>query len=268
MCGKEIQYNDAFSMKWVEQLSPPEWRGKVEIGFTDVPLGRIEHAGCWTDAAVVSGWMRTLADGAPIPPPVAVLTERGTYYLHDGNHRFEAMSQFLGDDSESALVRVAVAVPLPGYEFVYRSCGEYGTYLLQGCPRRFAASASIIAAILASSTAIILSALLPGLDRTPIYALFVLSVMITAWAGSWKAGVLATSLNSIGAAYFLLPPNGSLMIEDPHHLVQFGATALVMMAAALFMQVVRRHPSIQLGLRTPTGAGSTRSLSRSARTGS
>jgi len=44
VCSKEIQYNDGFSLKWVQYLSPPEWRGRVDVEFTDVPLGRIEHA--------------------------------------------------------------------------------------------------------------------------------------------------------------------------------------------------------------------------------
>jgi uncharacterized ParB-like nuclease family protein len=264
MAKNTVQYNDGFSEKWIYQLSPPEWRGKVQVQFLDVPLSRLEHAGCRTDPDVVNGWMRTLNDGKSIPPPVAVLTERGTYYLHDGNHRFEALTQFLSDQGEAAKVRIAVAAPLPGHQFVYRSFGEYGTYIMQATPLRFATPARITTAVLASTVALLMSALLPAIDRDPIYALFVLSVMIAAWAAGWKAGVLAAMLNSIGAAYFLLPPNGSLRIAAPGQLVHFAVTALVMVGVALFMQLVRRHPSVELGLRS-SSTGTPTPLAKSAR---
>lgn len=250
MSQELVQYNPGFSEKWIVQLSPPEWRGKVDVAFVDVPLSQLEPAGCWTDPDVVSGWVRTLEDGKPIPPPVAVLTERGTYYLHDGNHRFEALSEFLAAEGDQALVRVAVAVPLPGHEFVYRCFGDYGTYVMHDCPLRFATVARAATAILASAIALVLAASLSFVDPTPAFPFFVLSVMVAAWAGGWKAGVLATMLNSIGAAYFLLPPNGSLMIAKPGHAVHFAVTALVMIAVALFMQIVRQHPAVKLGLRS------------------
>jgi hypothetical protein len=264
MPNNTVQYNDGFSEKWICQLSPPEWREKVQVKFLDVPLSRLEHAGCWTDPEVVNGWMRTLNNGKSIPPPVAVLTEHGTYYLHDGNHRFEALTEFLSEEGEAAIVRIAVAVPLPGHEFVYRSFGEYGTYVMQATPLRFATSARIVTAILASTVALVMSALLPAIDRAPIYALFVLSVMIAAWAGGGKAGVLAAILNSIGAAYFLLPPNGSLRIASPGQLVHFAVTVLVMVAVVFFMQLVRRHPSVELGLRS-SSTGTQTLLAKSAR---
>ncbi|PSH03804.1 MAG: hypothetical protein CXZ00_10675 [Acidobacteria bacterium] len=216
--------------------------------YVDVPLSRLEHAGCWTDPEVVNGWMNTLNAGRPIPPPVAVVTERGTYYLHDGNHRLDALTRFLADEGEHARVRVAVAIPKPGNRFVYQSFGEYGTYVIQDCPLRFANTARLVTAILASTIALVLSALLPAADRGPIYALFVLSVMIAAWAGGWKTGLFASLLNSIGAAYFLLSPNGSLRIASSGQMFHFAVTALIMIAAVLFMQVVQRHPSVKIGL--------------------
>ena len=252
MTRKTVSYNPSFSEKWIFYLSPPEWRGKVDVEFVDVPLSSLEHAGCWTDPNVVAGWVRTLEDGKPIPPPVAVLTERGTYYLHDGNHRYEALTQFFKDLSgnhNEAVVRIAVATPLPGHEFVYRRCGEYGTYSMQDRPVRFETMVRAVIALLASAIALAVTASLPGVDRTPVYALLVLSVMITAWAGGWKAGLLASIFNSGGSAYFMLPPNGSLMIAKPDQAIQFAITALVMVAVAFLMQIVRRHPSIELGIR-------------------
>lgn len=250
MSQKVVNYNPGFSEKWVLYLSPQAWRGRVKVEFADVPLSSLEPAGCCTDPNVVNGWIRILEAGNPVPPPVAVLTERSTYYLHDGNHRFEALAHFLADTDEVPSVRVAVAVPLPGHEFVYRRCEGYGTYMIQDCPLRFTTTAKMVIAILASAVALLVTAWLPAIDHTPMYALLVLSVMIAAWAGGWKAGMLAAMLNSAGVAYFLLPPNGSLLIAKPDQAVHFAVTALVMVAVAILMQIVRLHPIVEIGLRT------------------
>jgi hypothetical protein len=243
-----VKYNHGFSEKWVLQLSPLDWRGNVDVEFLDVPISKLESAGCCIDPDVVNGWVRTLEDGCPIPPPVAVLTERGTYYLHDGNHRFEALNQFLADD-EQALVRVAVAVPLPGHEFVYRWFGDYGTYVLRDAPRLFAASAQATIALLASALALFMAAVLQAFDHTPIYALLILSVVISAWVGGWRAGLIATLSNLIGAAYFLLPPTRSLDIARTEELVHFTVTGLVMALIVILMQIVRWHPRVEVGFR-------------------
>lgn len=253
MSERVVHYNNAFSEKWIRDLSPAAWRGRASVEFVEVPLSRLEHAGCWTDADVVSGWVETLNHGRTIPPPIAVLTERGTYYLHDGNHRYLALQQFLATDSE-CMVRVAVAVPNEGFRFNYRWFGDYGTYVLEECPRRFATAARLGTAVLASLAALITTALIPGIHEAPIFALFVVSVMIAAWAGQWKAGVLSTFINLAGAAYFFLPPDGSLFVSKPVHAVHLVLTGFLMLAVTLFMQIVRRHPSIELGLPGKSGA--------------
>lgn len=263
MSNRSVSYNHNFSEKWIRDLSPTEWRGKVDVEFLDVPLSALEHAGCWTDPDVVAGWVRTLSHGASIPPPVAVRTERGTYYLHDGNHRLEALQQFHADDGDAAMVRIARALPLPGHRFVYRSLGSYGTYVMEDCPRRFETAARAAAAITASGVALGLTSLLPGVDETPFFVFFVISVMIAAWAGGWKAGLLATMFNMIGAAYFLLPPTPSIFIDNTGHLIQFVVTGLAMMAVALFMAYVRRHPRVELGL--PPGREPEKKLADSVR---
>jgi hypothetical protein len=241
-----IKYNSGFSEKWVFQLSPQEWRGKVDVEFVQVPLSSLEHAGCWTDPEVVSGWVRTLSDSKPIPPPVAVLTERGTYYLHDGNHRLDALRIFVTDTGCEPLVQIALVSPIAGHKFVYRSFGEYGTYVIRDAPTPITIIARFITAIVASTLGLGTTLLIPSADHTPAYGLLVLSVMIAAWAGGWKAGLLAALLNSTGAAYFLLPPNGSLLIARPVQAIDFLVAALVMLAVALFMDFVRKYPSLSL----------------------
>ncbi len=107
---------------------------------------------------------------------------------------------------------------------------------------------------------------LPSVEHTPLYTLFVLSVMVAAWVGGWKAGLLATLLNSAGAAYFLLPPNGSLIIARPAQAVHFAVTAVVMLLVALLLEVVRRHPTVELGMR-PRATHSDEVLTKSGHTG-
>lgn len=247
MRRKEVLYNDGFSEKWIYQLSPIEWRGRVTTNFIEVPLSQLEPAGCAVDPDVVYGWCRTLMDGRSIPPPVAVLTERGTYYLHDGNHRFEALKQFLAAE-EIAMVRIAVAVPHPGHRFSYCTFGDFGTYVLKNCPRRFARTAQITTAILASAIAVGMTALLSDIGQTPFFVFFVLSVMIAAWLGGAKAGLIASLSNLLGSAYFFLPPYRSLMVTDAGHTIQLGITALAMVGVAFFMQAIRQKPSVELGL--------------------
>ncbi len=248
MSKELVKYNHGFSEKWVLQLSPLEWRGKVDVEFLDVPISKLESAGCCIDPDVVSGWVRTLEDGCPIPPPVAVLTERGTYYLHDGNHRFEALTEYLAEQEERT-VRVALAKPLPGHEFVFRWFGEYGTYVLRDTPRMFTVSTQMTIALFASAIALVTAAVLQTVDHTPIYALLVFSVMISTWVGGWRAGLIATLSNLIGAAYFLLPPNRSIEIAHTEELVHFSVTGFVMALVVIFMQIVRWHPTVEVGFR-------------------
>ena len=245
----DIHYNDGFSEKWIDQLSPPEWRNNVTVQFVDVSLSRLEHAGCWSDPDIVSGWKATLMNGGSIPPPVAVLTERGTYYLHDGNHRYLALSDTLSQCEKDPRVRVAVAVPDRNHRFAYKSFGEYGTYVIERIPKRFARTAQVTAAVAASSTAVAVTMLVSRTTDTPVFIFFVLSVMIAAWLGGLLSGLVATLANILGAAYFLLPPNGSLLIHNVQHTKQLELSGISMIGVVLFMTWIRRHRPIELGLR-------------------
>jgi len=251
-----VTYNDLFSEKWIRFLSPAEWRGNVEVEFREVPFSSLQHAGCCTDPVVVNGWLRTLRAGDPIAPPVAVLTESGQYYLHDGNHRFEALREYFGSDADAATVRVAVAVPKPGYRFQHRWMGEYGTYLLESERRRFANALRAAVAVGLSSGALVATALLPGVDQSPFFVFLMLSVLLSAWFGGWKAGLMATMCNLIGAAYFLLPPNRSLLIESREHALQFALAGLAMAAVALFMSYIRSHSRLELPAVSEESGGS------------
>lgn len=125
-----VRYEERASQCWLWKESPCKWQGKVELQFTSVPLRQLEPAGSWTKPATVSKWLRHLNTGRHIPPPVVCATERGTLYIRDGNHRYEALLQFFGGNRD-ARVRVALVVPKRGYEFHYRWFATYGTYVLE-----------------------------------------------------------------------------------------------------------------------------------------
>jgi len=139
-----IRYQDHLSREWLWYGAPCRWRGRVELEFLEVPFAALEHAGSGMHHERVEYWLNKLHGGYPIAPPVACRTERSTMYLHDGNHRFEALRRFLGeDDHEASRIRVGVLVPQPGYRFSYRDFGTYGTYVLT-YNRKPATSATLV----------------------------------------------------------------------------------------------------------------------------
>lgn len=125
-----IRYGDHGSHAWIWKEAPCNWDGNVEVQFVDVALRELEPAGSWTNPAIVSRWLRRMKAGRAVPPIVVCATERGSLYIRDGNHRFEALRDLFAGNLESR-VRVARVVPKPGYQFRYRWLGNYGTYLLE-----------------------------------------------------------------------------------------------------------------------------------------
>lgn len=225
-----VQYNDDFSEKWITYLSPPEWRDRVEVEFQEQPISSLEPAGCLVDPDVVNGWVDRIRCGFPIPPPVAVVTERGTHYLHDGNHRYLALSEYLGSD---AAVRVAIARPLPGYRFRRRSCEGYSTYKLERDPHSVRTLLRWALIPMLCVLAVLLTRGVPGTSHSPFFVFLVVSVLISTRLAGWAGGVVASLLNCTGAAYLLLPPIGSVAISDRVHLAQFVLTAFTMIILAL-----------------------------------
>jgi hypothetical protein len=127
-----VRYSDRYTNYWVRFRSPEEWRGRACLHYRRVPFARLQPAGSPTHLEVRAHWREMLARGEPIPPPVVSATERGTYYVHDGNHRYCALAEYFGDYGASfARVRVAIIEPLPGYAFVWNWFEGYGTYLLE-----------------------------------------------------------------------------------------------------------------------------------------
>ncbi|HYG99794.1 MAG TPA: PIG-L family deacetylase [Terriglobales bacterium] len=125
-----IKYNDHGSRAWLWSGAPCRWRGKVELEFRDVPFRSLLSATSGRHPQVVDYYERGLRSGWPVPPPVVSANEGGTYYVHDGNHRYEAIGRVLNGQYQTN-VRVAVVVPKPGFQFRWRWFGKYGTYVLE-----------------------------------------------------------------------------------------------------------------------------------------
>lgn len=125
-----IRYIDYGAHAWLRSGAPCRWRGKTRLEFRHVPFKSLQASASGKHPQVVSAYERHLRAGKPIATPVVSTTEGGTYYIHDGNHRCEAIEKlFVGNPD--ANIRVAVVVPSRGFRFQWRWFGGYGTYVLE-----------------------------------------------------------------------------------------------------------------------------------------
>ena len=127
----EIRYSDASAQLWLWNGAPISWAGRVEILFEEVRFPELEPATSLNDPAVVAYWSTMILANRAIPPIVASRTGHGSFYIHDGNHRFVAFRACFPDIIGHLVVRVAVVQARPGYTFRYRRFRSYGTYLLE-----------------------------------------------------------------------------------------------------------------------------------------
>jgi hypothetical protein len=253
---KPVVYNDGFSEKWVNYLSPDEWRERVSLEFREVPCSSLEPAGSNLDPEVVQGWRRLIEEGVSVAPPVCVETERGTLYIHDGNHRFAAMEEYFGEGGECATVRVAIAVPGGGFAFRKVDYADYSTYELK---RARVAAAQFVVPLLASGLALLSTMAVPRAENNPFLVLFVASVLISTWLVGAKAGLLATLFYIVLAPFYVLPPLHSFNVEDPDHVIYFVLTTFVMVMVAFFSKPARlgnavRFSGLWLGAKSIRGS--------------
>jgi hypothetical protein len=228
----QIRYNDCFAEKWIRHLSPPEWRGNVTYFYDYVPIAAVEHAGCHTDPDVVQGWVDTIHHGKPVPPPVATITGDGAYYLHDGNHRFEALQACLPPD---AFIRLAVVQPVSGFAFVKQRHRTYSDYAIQEVPTVPKAVRLLAMSVFAVALTVQLARMMPNSDSSPIFVVLLMSVVLCSRYLGWVAGLLVAMFNALCAALFLFPPILSIRIEDYRHATGFLITAICMLAVAVAM---------------------------------
>lgn len=124
-----IRYSDHGSLAWIYSGSPCRWRDKIEIQFQYVPFMSLQIAPSGKHPDVVRAYERRIRSGKTIAPPVVSANDGGTFYVHDGNHRCEAIRNVAG--STDANVRVATVTPKSGYLFRWRWFRAYGTYSLE-----------------------------------------------------------------------------------------------------------------------------------------
>jgi len=95
-----------------------------------------------------------------------------------------------------------------------------------------------------SGVALLLSLNIPNATASPFFVPFLLAMMASAWYGGLLAGLVAALLNTLAAAYFLLPPVGSFAIGEQDDLVRFVificGEAVMLWPALLRMHIERR----------------------------
>lgn len=95
---------------------------------------------------------------------------------------------------------------------------------MKGIRPRFAPYA---VALLAVSSALLLTLLLKPLLTPTIFLMFFAAIAVSAWYGGFKPGLVATGLSILGISYFFLEPAFSLHIADLDGKVRLGLFLLV-----------------------------------------
>jgi hypothetical protein len=127
----KVRFSDEGARQWFWRNAPPRWGKRVELVFREVPFRKLEIAGSLRHHDVIESWQERLARGQAIPALVVSATPYGTYYLHDGNHRYFALREHFGARVWDLPVRVAVLTPTAGYQWHFQWFGSYATWVLR-----------------------------------------------------------------------------------------------------------------------------------------
>lgn len=126
----QIRTADSAGYQWLWTGGPCYWRGKVDLQFQVLDFELLEPANSLKQWEVLATWTRQIACQRQIPPLIVSRTERGTYYIQDGNHRYEAIRICYRNHLKRLQLRVAVVEPKDGYVFEWRRFRTHWTYLL------------------------------------------------------------------------------------------------------------------------------------------
>ncbi|HEV2022703.1 MAG TPA: PAS domain S-box protein, partial [Terriglobales bacterium] len=89
-------------------------------------------------------------------------------------------------------------------------------------------------ALAATGAALAATLLLHGTGTDPIMVFFAVAVMVSAWYGGWKAGLLATVASVLANVLFVLPPLGSAALEK-QNAIRLGLFVLSALIICAFM---------------------------------
>ncbi len=109
----------------------------------------------------------------------------------------------------------------------------------QSAPRSFL---PYVVAVLAVALATGIVFLIPAFITRGALVIYIAVVLLVTWFGGWRAGVLATALCALAAAYWILPPDDSFAVQSVDDALRLGAFVFV---AAL---IVALHASRERAL--------------------
>ena len=89
-------------------------------------------------------------------------------------------------------------------------------------------------ALASTGAALAATLLLHGASDDPFLVFFAVAVMVSAWYGGWKAGLLATVASVLANALFVLPPPGPAALEK-QHAIRLGLFVLSALIICAFM---------------------------------
>lgn len=95
-----------------------------------------------------------------------------------------------------------------------------------------------VAAVVA--TLVARTALTPWIGERPLLALFVIPVLVAAYAGGLGPGILATAMAAASTVYFVIPPTHSFTFERPGDIAQWFGLILVGVFLSLLVAELKR----------------------------
>ncbi len=104
--------------------------------------------------------------------------------------------------------------------------------------------ALVLAVVLTAATFALRLALDDPLDGQPTLVVFTVPIMISAYLGGMRAGLLATALSVLGASYYLLPPRHSFAVAaEPARWQLFlvGTAGVIISGLNEMLHQARRH---------------------------
>ena len=132
----QIRVADSAAYQWLWSNAPCYWQGKIDVQLRLIDFDLLEPANTLKHWDVLATWTRQIACRRQIPPLIVSLTPQGTYYIHDGNHRMEAIRICFRNHLKRLRIRVAVVRPKDGFAFEPREFTTHSTYQLVPAERR------------------------------------------------------------------------------------------------------------------------------------